>query len=951
MEGATMNPRMRHRPPGFTLVEMLVVLLLTSIVTAGLYQVFATGRRSHEVGKNLIDMQQNARVAISSLTDDFRHVSYGKDPTQPSIRYAGPDSIVFVADVMTEVPGAEVISYYLAPGGDPDTPNPGDTMLMKAVSDSGGALIFTQPQSYGIRAGGLQIRYFNGGGTELPNPVPQPELIGEMSVDVTTTEAERWKQTPYAEMVLSSTVYPRNLPLSPARSRPSTPACDPPTFPDCSSVTMTWETPTTNTDGTELLLADISHFNFYVGTDPDDLGLDARIARTINTWTVTGLGCDEYYVAVTCVSRSGVESYQCRHQVTVTGGNVPKAPAGLSAHDSTGVKLDWPQVTQFTDDTIITVPVEYLVYRSTTSGFTPDPTTQVAVVGPGITEYVDHVSNDCADYYYVVSARVCCQESAPTAEIQVDRPSPPQCPTSLAGAAGAQSGELDLSWSNPVLRDDLSALPPGEIAATWVYYDTLPGNVIQHIVIPGNGTAAVLTGLIGCKTYYVHARTSDTCGHVSSASCLGNEIAVVLAEPCDPAVPAAPATVSVTGLDERVDVSWPTNTVDCDLEGYKLYYGYASGAYDGTGALEGDSPISLTSEAVNQGATCSLSLTGLPGCQDYYIAVTAYDRCSPPHESAKSPEGHAVTSCVPCNIQAACPSWVATPAAANQDARLELYSEDGTDQILARLIGTWAGTAKITEVQYGRPLIPIWKSDGTAGQDGNVGPRPSGSVLNVTDVTVPSWTTPEDGEPLALLFDTDVRDVTFDLRFKNPAGGFCTADGINRGAAIFDDFDDGNINGWTVRSGTWASSNGELYQSATNNNRTLIGADVLGDITYEGKIKVTSGSQAFLIFRYTDDNNFYMVGIRTDTNRVLVQRMRSGTTTQTASHSITLNNNNWYNLKIVLEAKRLRVWLDCAQVIDMSDNLMNATGKVGFRTASSAARWDDVRCQSAAVLP
>lgn len=946
-----MNPQMHKGARGFTLVELMIVLMLTGLVMAGLYQVFASGRRSHEIGKNLIDMQQNARVAISSLTDDFRHVSYGKDPTQPSIRFAGPDSIVFVADIITEVPGAEVISYFLSPDGDPDTPNPNDTILMKTVVDSGGAFIFSQPQSYGIERDGLQLRYYNGGGTELPNPVPQPELIGEMSVDVTSTEAERWKQTEYASMELSSTVYPRNLPLSPARSRPATPACDPPTFADCSSVTMTWDTPTTNTDGTELPLSEISHFNFYFGTDPEDLGLDARLARTINTWTVTGLGCDDYYIAVTCVSRSGVESYQCRRAVSVTGGKIPNAPTSLVSRDSTGVKLDWPQVTRFTDNTVITVPVEYVVYRDGTSGFTPDRDKEIGVTSPGVTEYVDHPSNDCAEYYYVVTARVCCQESNPTPQVRVDRPSPPQCPTNIAGEPGGESGQMNLTWTNPTLREDLSALAAADIGATWVYYDTLPGATQQYRVISGNAQSAELNGLIGCKTYYVHARTMDSCGHLSSATCLGNETAVVLAEPCDPAIPREPGWTTVAGLDERVDVEWPTNTTDCDLAGYKLYYGTASGVYTGTGAVEGPSPISLDSQSVSDGATCRYSLTGLPGCQDYYIAVTAYDRCSPHHESARSPEGHASTTCIPCLIQAACPSWVATPASSNRDVRLELYSGDGTDQTLAKLTGTWTGAARITEIQYGRPLVSIWKSDGTAGQDGNVGPRPSGSVLNVTDTTIPSWTTVEDGQPLALFFDADVRDVAFDLRFTNPTGGFCSASGTNRGAAVFDDFDDGNINGWTVRSGTWLSSNGELYQSATTNNRTLIGSDVLGNVTFEGKIKVTSGSQAYLIFRYTDDNNFYMVGIKTDTDIVRVQRMRSGTTTQTASHSMALNNNSWYNLKVVLASNRLRVFIDCAQVIDVTDALMNATGKIGFRTASTAARFDDVRCQSAAVLP
>ncbi|MBD3162571.1 MAG: prepilin-type N-terminal cleavage/methylation domain-containing protein, partial [Candidatus Eisenbacteria bacterium] len=245
-----MHRSTRSRSGGFTLVELMVVVVVTAVVAVGLYQVLFAGRRSHDVNKNAVEMQQNARIAISSLADDFRHVSYGKDPTQPSIRYAGPDSIVFIADIVSDTDGAEVISYHLHPDGDPDTPNPNDTILMKSVADSGGTLLYATPQSYGIAQNGLSLSYFNGGGVALPNPVPQPEQIGEMAVEVTATEARRWKQQPYETMALSATIYPRNLPLSPARSRPSTPACDDPVFPNCNSATLGWETPTTNTDGT-----------------------------------------------------------------------------------------------------------------------------------------------------------------------------------------------------------------------------------------------------------------------------------------------------------------------------------------------------------------------------------------------------------------------------------------------------------------------------------------------------------------------------------------------------------------------------------------------------------------------------------------------------------------------------------------------------------------------------
>ena len=89
-------------------------------------------------------------------------------------------------------------------------------------------------------------------------------------------------------------------------------------------------------------------------------------------------------------------------------------PPHLSASDSSGVKVDWPAVTQFTDGTTITSPIEYHVFRSTTSGFTHDDTNQIAIVAGPTTQYHDVVSNNCATYYYLVTAKVCCGEGDPS---------------------------------------------------------------------------------------------------------------------------------------------------------------------------------------------------------------------------------------------------------------------------------------------------------------------------------------------------------------------------------------------------------------------------------------------------------------------------------------------------------------------------------------------------------
>lgn len=945
-----LNPR--PRPAGFTLIEVLIVLVISGIISAALYQMLYAGRRSHEIEKTQVEMQQNVRVAISTIVDDFRHVSYGKDPTQPSIHYAGPDSLVFIADLFQERPGAEVISYYLSPFGDEDTPNPDDTVLMKTVADSSGAVIFSQPQSYGILNGGLHLHYYNGGGVELANPVPQPELIGEMMCEVTAAAPRKWKQEPYSTMTLSSTVYPRNLPLTPARARPSTPNCGSPTFPTCNTATLTWETPTTNTDGTPLDIADISHFNFYMGTDPTQMVLNTRLARAVNVWTVTAPGCDAYWISVTCVSNTGVESFPCERQVTVTPGTKPLPPAALAASDSGGVKVDWPAVTQLEDGTTITTPVFYVVYRSTSSGFTPGEGNRIGTVSGPTTFYVDTVPNTCATYYYVVTAKACCSEGNPSPEASIERPSAPQCPTHFVGISTNDPGHLTVTWDHPTMREDLSALPVDEISATYVYWDTMPGNTTNYTALPGNGNSITLTGLnYGCRIYYIHGRTVDQCGHPSSSSCVGQDTPVNMTEPCDMDVPIAPVNLTLTPLDQRIDLVWPTNLVDCDLAGYRIYYGTESGRYNGTGAVQGDSPIQVTPEMVTRGDLCSYSLTGLEACLTLYVAVSAVDFCQPPNEGPLSPERYAQTACVPCGMSAGCASWVTSPLAYNRDMHLEAYTSTGRDETLAKMILTYGGTAKILQVSYGRPLVPIWRFDGTAGEDGNAGPKGSGATLNLADVSVNGWTSPEDGIPMSILFDQDVRDTEFDVKFKNEHGSFCTAMGTDRGGTVFDNFDDGNYTGWTVKSGSWQVNNGELYQSSTGSNRTMVGYYHPGDITYESKIKIVTGTAAYLIFRYLDDRNFYMVGIRSDNDSVRSIRMRAGNPIVTATADVIIDNNKWYNLKVVLSGKRASVYLDCVQILDVSDMYMNDSGQLGFRTAASSARWDDVRCQAAANLP
>ena len=69
-----------------------------------------------------------------------------------------------------------------------------------------------------------------------------------------------------------------------------------------------------------------------------------------------------------------------------------------------------------------------------------------------------------------------------------------------------------------------------------------------------------------------------------------------------------------------VTLLWDPNT-ETDLAGYKIYYKVAQGgeSYDGTGIIEGDSPIDV-------GNVTEFDLTGLDlKNKNYYFVATAYN--------------------------------------------------------------------------------------------------------------------------------------------------------------------------------------------------------------------------------------------------------------------------------------------------------------------------------------
>jgi type IV pilus assembly protein PilW len=84
---------------GFSLIEMMVAMAIASIVMAGIYTFYQSQLRSHVTQQVLVDMQQDARVAMYMMTREIRMA--GCDPqfnTGATIRIANAAEIAFDSD-------------------------------------------------------------------------------------------------------------------------------------------------------------------------------------------------------------------------------------------------------------------------------------------------------------------------------------------------------------------------------------------------------------------------------------------------------------------------------------------------------------------------------------------------------------------------------------------------------------------------------------------------------------------------------------------------------------------------------------------------------------------------------------------------------------------------------------------------------------------------------------
>jgi type IV pilus assembly protein PilW len=177
--------------PGFTLVEILVALALTAIVTASIYKAFGTQQKTSILQDQVVEMQQELRGALSVMAKEIRMAGYDpKGTANAGIVSATACSLQFTMDLNEN--GHDFVSAT-------STNNPSEKIRYALTNDadSNGVADAGQQSALGRAswAGGLQevaehmeafnLVYLDNTNTVIPTPVSTDDLARIRAVQIT----------------------------------------------------------------------------------------------------------------------------------------------------------------------------------------------------------------------------------------------------------------------------------------------------------------------------------------------------------------------------------------------------------------------------------------------------------------------------------------------------------------------------------------------------------------------------------------------------------------------------------------------------------------------------------------------------------------------------------------------------------------------------------------------
>ena len=192
------------------------------------------------------------------------------------------------------------------------------------------------------------------------------------------------------------------------------------------------------------------------------------------------------------------------------------------------------------------------------------------------------------------------------------------------------------------------------------------------------------------------------------------------------------------------------------------------------------------------------------------------------------------------------------------------------------------------------------------------------------------------GEPTSWTFDTDVID--------SPPLGFA-----------FGRTGTGAPGRWVVRAASGAPSAGNVLAQVDADSTdyrfpvAVADAPSATDGSLSVRCRMISGKvdQACgLVFRYQDENNYYIARANALEDNVTLYFVKDGRRKKLTGWNGKVTANAWHTLALNVRGNKLQVEWDGVKVIDTTDDTFADAGKVGVWTkADSVTEFDDLRLE------
>lgn len=179
-QGSTLHVAHRTSHSGFTIVELLVSILLTSIIMTAVYSVYRVQTHSAKVQESRLEAQEYARSVLDMMVREIRNAAYnplsatngtncaGGSSGVPSVVTAAATSIRFTYDFQGTTAGS-------APNGNCDNTDEDIIYTFDTTGCTGGLGNITRNGSgnplTNCNVTSFDMRYFKQDGTELYRPV------------------------------------------------------------------------------------------------------------------------------------------------------------------------------------------------------------------------------------------------------------------------------------------------------------------------------------------------------------------------------------------------------------------------------------------------------------------------------------------------------------------------------------------------------------------------------------------------------------------------------------------------------------------------------------------------------------------------------------------------------------------------------------------------------------